>query len=336
MACIGHSSGEIAAAYSSNLITKDSAWRIAYHRGIVSTKAREIGALPGGMMAIAMAKEEWSVFKQEELPENCKVVIACYNSPKSLTLSGPRMELESLQPLLDRRGIFHRLLKIPISYHSPSMKQVAQEYTSLIGHVSAAQPSGMRQIPLFSTVTASVLSSKQATQVEYWVQNLVSPVRFTESLKSMVHTLPDLNLLLEVGPHSALRKPIQEITDSIGERNRVPYLPSLILNRNSQEMILTMAGELFSRGHEIDFAAINSAQKEDWSRCTLTDLPEYPFNHSSRYWLESRLSKEYRFRQTPVHPLLGTQSLGSTSLMPSWTNFLRQSDLKWTQDHKVG
>ena len=65
------------------------------------------------------------------------------------------------------------------------------------------------------------------------------------------------------------------------------------------------------------------------------DLPSYPFNHSKRYWDESRISKNFRFRKHPRHELLGTPVPDWNQLEPRWRNFLRVSESSWIVEHEV-
>lgn len=67
----------------------------------------------------------------------------------------------------------------------------------------------------------------------------------------------------------------------------------------------------------------------------LVDLPSYPFNHTRKYWVESRISKNFRFRQTASHELLGTPVADWNPLDARWRNIIRLSQRQWIQDHKV-
>ncbi len=66
------------------------------------------------------------------------------------------------------------------------------------------------------------------------------------------------------------------------------------------------------------------------------DMPLYPFNHSQKYWIESSLSRNLRFRETPRHDLLGTRALDWNPHMAVWRNVMRLGELPWLEDHKIG
>ena len=109
-AVIGHSSGEIAAAYASGAITLPAALIISYYRGYITKNQK----LVGGMAAIGLGPSAVSAFLEDG------VVIACENSPTSTTISG---DLEKVKKVLirikvDKPGTLARLLKVDMAYHS--------------------------------------------------------------------------------------------------------------------------------------------------------------------------------------------------------------------------
>jgi acyl transferase domain-containing protein len=109
-AVVGHSSGEIAAAYASKAITAEAAIIIAYYRGkVTKTKTRA-----GAMAAIGLGREEVAKFLVDG------VVIACENSPQSITLSGDADQLDKVLETLkqEQPDVFCRLLKVEMAYHS--------------------------------------------------------------------------------------------------------------------------------------------------------------------------------------------------------------------------
>lgn len=110
VAVVGHSSGEIAAAYASGYLTMDEAITIAYYRGYVADKQ----TLAGAMAAVGMGSEELSQYLTDG------VVVACENSPESSTISG---DLEKVNRFIDmlnetKPDVFSRALKVDVAYHS--------------------------------------------------------------------------------------------------------------------------------------------------------------------------------------------------------------------------
>jgi acyl transferase domain-containing protein len=110
IAVVGHSSGEIAAAYAAGYISFQLAIKSAFFRGSISKNAQG----DGGMAAIGLSSEQVSTFLIKG------VVVACKNSPVSTTISGDRTLVEQVVSELrrDQPEVFVRLLKVNMAYHS--------------------------------------------------------------------------------------------------------------------------------------------------------------------------------------------------------------------------
>lgn len=109
-AVIGHSSGEIAAAYAAGAITAAEAIKIAYYRGSITTDVQQ----RGGMAAVGLGSGDASAFLQDG------VVIACDNSPDSVTFSGDEAKLAEVMANINlaRPDVFLRRLRVETAYHS--------------------------------------------------------------------------------------------------------------------------------------------------------------------------------------------------------------------------
>jgi len=107
---IGHSSGEIAAAYTAKTLTAKEAMVIAYYRGQVAKSIKG----GGGMAAVGLGRDEVMPFLRRG------VVVACENSPSSVTLSGDRIVLWQIGHDIEQKepGTFFRPLKVAVAYHS--------------------------------------------------------------------------------------------------------------------------------------------------------------------------------------------------------------------------
>ncbi|EHK96621.1 putative Mycocerosic acid synthase [Glarea lozoyensis 74030] len=108
---VGHSSGEIAAAYTIGALSHRDAIAIAYFRGTASA-GLSAKQLDGGMMAVGCSRAE-----AQKLMKNSKIqaTVACVNSPSNVTLSGDVVALEALRIIFDGLGIFARRLKMSFS-----------------------------------------------------------------------------------------------------------------------------------------------------------------------------------------------------------------------------
>ena len=333
-AVAGHSSGEIAAAYAAGIIDFESAMAIAYHRGrLIPILKEKFPDLRGRMMAVGGSKEDFLPLL-EGLQEK-EARIACYNSPSSLTISGDEPALAELEKICEEKQLFNRRLVVDVAYHSHHMNLVAKEYRASIAHLPPPVPTNVR----FHSSLHGQLIDGTELQSNYWVDNLTCPVRFSEALQSMLEPVGEhkhgVNMLVELGPHSGLQGPIKQVLKEVGgNAPKIPYASALIRKRDSVETALELASSLFIKGANLDFGAINFP-KSAKAPALLTDLPRYPWNYSSKYWQESRITQMHKYSTGTRNDMIGTLANYSNELEPTWRNIVRLDDLPWLQHHKV-
>jgi len=155
-AVVGHSSGEIAAACAAGAISRASAWRLAYHRGALSSVLARSEQQPRGtMISVALDAAEAQAYIDRIAPNHTETAsIACMNSPKNVTISGGSKVINTLQALLDEAGIFVRKLQVENAYDSVYMKPIAAEYRRLVGTVKARISTGGDGPTFYSSLTA--------------------------------------------------------------------------------------------------------------------------------------------------------------------------------------
>lgn len=339
-AVIGHSSGEIAAAYTIGAISHESACKVAYFRGKVATKLRTT-TTPGAMLSVNLAETE--VLKLLDMlglgTGNQSIYVACFNSPSNITLSGYQDAIDTLKCYLDHEGIFAQKVNTGVAYHSPAMLAVASEYHTLMSNLAmsnAQRNAHKKAAPMVSSVTGGIIDPKLLLMPEYWVNNMISPVRFVDAIQHLKSLTPTLTLplgagnvtdLVEIGPHAALRRPIRDTPLS------VRYHSTLERSKSPVQTTLALLGALFCHGHPVSILAANNQNYENVP--FLVDCPSYPFDHSRRYWSESRLSKDYRFRAHTPGYLLGKRSIDWNAVQPRWRNWMCVETMPWLGDHVV-
>ncbi|PZD41177.1 Polyketide synthase modules protein [Pyrenophora tritici-repentis] len=345
---IGHSSGEIAAAYAAGALTRKSAMKIAYHRGVLSSQLARNTSQELSMMAVALPRSDILPYfaRLKTLQGRLDVAIGCSNSPKSLTLTGDLHQLTILERWFKGDSIFARRLRVPMAYHSRFMESIAQDYAKAIQDLEprVARP----RVPMISSVTGDIVTAGTLNTAAYWVQNLTSTVEFTAALQKLLaqsrvkprkklggNFSPELRIshILEVGPHSALQAPIREVLQGSSNTAKPTYATSLMRGRDACEMLLNALGGLYCAGHPVDLLAANQLGKN--SLTLPPDLPKYPFNHTRSYWRESRLSRNMRFPQRARHNLLGTRSLDWNNHIAQWRNTIRLAEVQWLEDHRI-
>ncbi|KAI0377617.1 hypothetical protein F5Y04DRAFT_272978 [Hypomontagnella monticulosa] len=337
---VGHSSGEVAAACSAGLLTPAQAILGAYLRGLSAKEFRPVRRM--GMLAVGLAPE--AVLPYLKLGGYTgEVSIACYNSPSSVTLSGPAELLSELGESIKADGQFSRKLQVDLAYHSHNMNDIAERCESLLlNHGDAAtrvDPKAGVELPtMISSVTQKPISKMGTCDAAYWRTNITSPVRFAGALKRILtEECQAPSILIEIGPSNTLSGPISQIVKEAGVGNST-YTSTMKRGEQGLDSLLDMAGQLFLRDASISLESVNTDETKPSkvSPAVIVDLPNYSWNHSTRYWHESLASSDWRFKAFPHHDLLGDKVLGSLWQFPSWRKTIRLADLPWLKDHRVG
>jgi acyl transferase domain-containing protein/SAM-dependent methyltransferase len=331
-AVLGHSSGEIAAAYVAEKLTHFEALKVAYHRGALAALAKTKLSHSGAMLAVGLNSSQLQQHIDKlELSHDVKV--ACINSPTSTTASGSESGILQLSSALRAEDTFVRRLKVNTAYHSQHMEAVAEDYRASISTLCPG--SGTNAITFFSSVTTHRIDG--ALDSEYWVQNLVSPVRFSDTVATVAQELGQLGHLdfLEIGPHPALRGPLREILKAeLSEQDSSwSCLPTLHRYQPNSKILLESCACLFERGVDVRLSPLSHDLGEIPNSPRLS-LPNYHWDRKY-HWHEPRLSRDYRMRSAPPHDLLGLRTLTSPDQEPSWRALVGRRSLPWLADHVI-
>lgn len=339
-AVVGHSSGEIAAAYATGALSARDCWKIAYHRGRLSHDINRIAPyLNGSMLSVGLSEEDVRPY----LDKLENVGIACVNSPSNITLSGDGLNLATLEKHLQSENVFARKLKVEVAYHSPDMRVIADEYLDSIKDIQIL-PTTSAPV-MFSTVTGALVSSSEL-DASYWIRNLVSPVQFSTALGAMFpasssgarrrqHDGLPLDTILEIGPHSALQGPLRQILAKNGRTDGVDYVSVLIRGKDAVVSSLEALGGLWMKGQSLKFSHINQLDTDSEPIRPLNNLPNYPWDHTNGYWHESFRTRHHRLKQTARLDLLGSPVEDWNPAEPRWRNITRLSENPWLSDYKI-
>ncbi|KAF2257594.1 putative polyketide synthase [Lojkania enalia] len=336
---VGHSSGEIAAAYAVGALSFEDALTVAYNRGRLTSKLISTG-VSGSMLAVGASPEVAQTYiEQIKATDTAEVKIACYNSPASVTLSGGNDGIAVIARLLQDADVFHRKLKTQgAAYHSQMMQAIEEEYRSAIAHIQPRPLTGH----MTSSLKGKMLPAGFLLDGDYWACNLISPVLFAGALKGMIlgdehdgpQHAPEVDILLEVGPHAQMQGAVKETLQGLGSSTRIHYMSCLKRKASAAETMLRALADLFALGAPIDFHRANAGFRTHLPSI-LNDVPPYAFNHEQRHWHESRISREFSHRQFLPHELLGNLSSDVNHTEPKWRRFLRLKELPWLQHHIV-
>lgn len=341
---IGHSSGEIAAAYAAGRLDREAAMQAAYFRGNYSGLARDRNPVPGAMVAIATSEKFVKpLLKIASANSGGQLRVACVNSPESVTVSGDEAAIDALIKQTSNTGVFARKLRVDTAYHSHHMEAIADDYLQSLQDLPEVQK-GIFGIKLYSSVTGSLKES--CFDGQYWTQNLISQVRFSEAMTALcedmiqasaVNPQSNANVFIEVGPHGALEGPLRQCLARF-EGFRYTYCPSLVRGKNATATMVTVAARLFEVGYNLDMGSIHALSGISIghkNRKVVHDLAPYPWDHHKPYWRESRLSRDHRFRKFRYHDLLGLLDSTSTSIEPRWRYHISLESLPWLSHHVV-
>lgn len=224
-AVIGHSSGEIAAAYCARGLSMTSAWKVAYYRGLAAASINNNDCEATSMMSVGLSERDVRPYLEPGVSRSAgeQVFVGCVNSPTNVTLSGSQSSLEKLSDLFKDRGIFCRSLNVNVAYHTKYMERISFIYRSLIQDL---QQGDVEQRPvMFSSVTGHRIGATSLAEPDYWVRNMVSPVRFLDAASwlcarpsnqlGLHRKIQDASVVtdfvLELGPHSTLQGPLKDI-----------------------------------------------------------------------------------------------------------------------------
>ncbi|KAL9127726.1 MAG: hypothetical protein Q9217_003456 [Psora testacea] len=337
---IGHSSGEIGAAYAAGLISAVEAIFAAFCRG----RAVAERSTSGSMLAVGLGAKE---LQESLLLTPGDVCIACENSPSSVTLSGTAKSIAELQNVLSIKGYFARELKTGKAYHSPHMAPVSAAYDSMLweAHQTLTKDDLLWRRPRSQMISSVIgeLIAEDNLPAGYWSANLRQRVLFNTAVQRLISygELSHVDLIIEIGPHSALSGPFKQICMA-RNLNRFTYVPSLVRNKNDAVQLLSVAGSLFMAGYPIDLGEVNSPTPSDSgirnfkTQHLLVDLPTYKWNYEKQHWAEPRGSAEQRAKVYPRHDILGSRVSGLTTHAQVWRNILRHRDVPWLKDHNLG
>jgi acyl transferase domain-containing protein len=333
---VGHSSGEMAAAYAAGRITAAEAIIAAYLRGQAVSKNTQ----KGSMLAVGLGLDQVDKYLEGREDE---VKLAAINSPGSVTLSGEVSAIEEISAAMNADSVFNRTLKTGgNAYHSHHMILLGRDYIQTLeqnqkfGLIDEQQR--YKHVPWMSSVTPSKSTDEFNDMAAYWRANLESPVRFAEAVASLVdmEDVP-IHAVVEIGPHHALKSPLEQILKAEGKT--VAYCSTLKRQEDGRVSVLQLAGTLFGLNATVELAAVNAVDQVNGAGlehgCTGIDLPPYQYTYGGLNYHESRASKEYRYRSITRHDLLGSKVVGNAKLRPQWRNILRMKDVPWLGDHRL-
>ncbi len=245
---VGHSSGEVAAAYACGALSLAEATHLVFHRATLQQRT----AGSGRMLAIGLDRpgveellETLCVpFRPEERPT--RVEIACENAPASTVICGKKAALQPIMEELDRRNLQNRLIPGNIAFHSSAMDPLKDDALEALSFLNDCAFEA--ELPLISSVTGV---KTERLDNAYWWSNIRQSVRFAAAMETVMREYqPDV--VLEIAPHSALQTTIAQCLE---DSNPIPAcIPTLMRDSDVCLDFNEALGALFRAGVDLDFA----------------------------------------------------------------------------------
>ncbi|KAI0456999.1 putative polyketide synthase [Xylaria acuta] len=345
---LGHSSGEIAAAFAAGLVSFRTALAIAYFRGQAAALLTHKQSRKGAMLALGVGFEEAT--KLIEKQAKGYATVAAINSPGSVTISGDESAIENVHKAADEKGLFARRLKVQLAYHSRYMDEVAAFYLAAIKPFCDEDVFSLKKRDSSRSVFVSSVTGRVADPVtideSYWVKNLVQPVRFLDAIQAVFISHQEEkanagkglhNVVMEIGPHSALKNPIkQTLEHQRSDQQKTPsftYLPSLLRGIDGHESLLSLAGTLFAMGAPIELGSVNQTNMHNAH--VVTGLPAYAWDKSMNYEIRPRATHEKLYPGDSYNPLLGRRINSNGGKERAYRQVFTLDEMPWIRDHNV-
>ena len=312
VAVVGHSVGEVAAAWACGALTLPDAVQVIFHRSRLQGSTKGHGCMTavgidGGQAQALLA----------ELQLTDAVCVAGYNSARGATLAGDPAAMATAEAILAERHVFYKRLDLDYAFHSNAMDPIQAE----LQHALAGLAPTAGHTPFYSSVDGALL---QGTQLgaDYWWRNVREPVRFEHALSALV--AQGDNVYVEVGPHPVLRSYVNDALSTGDVSGRV--LLTVSRGNDDPARIHDTAGQVILSGAQVDWQDLFP-----WEGRHVA-MPAYPWQRE-RYWHPVSPESQGLLERARVHPLLGYPLSQHEGI---WENQLDTRLYPWFADHVVG
>ena len=314
-AVVGHSAGEMAAAYVAGALSLEDAVLVSYHRSRLQAEAH-----PGKILAVGLAAHEIEPMLRDYDGE---IDLAAVNSPVSCTVAGGAPAIEAFLERLQRQQVFARMLTFNVAFHSSRMDPIRD---ALTGALMAVRPRAST-IPIISTVSGT-WADGETFGAPYWFENVRRTVRFADAIATLFDS--GHATFLELSPHPVLGASIGEC---LSARTQKPViLASLRRKEDERFALLRSLAPLYAQGRSIHWTGVHEGRQSS------VRLPSYPWQRE-RHWFESASTEERietsaasRTNDVDSHPLLGRRVRAAH---PLWESSLAGDRLAFLDDHQI-
>jgi phthiocerol/phenolphthiocerol synthesis type-I polyketide synthase C len=308
-AYLGHSVGEIAAAWAAGALSLGEAGRVVIARSRYQQRTQGRGR----MAALALAPEAARDFLDGL---DSPAEIAALNATHSVTVSGPSAEIERLEAEAKRRGLWFRPLDLDFAFHSRLMDPIRKDLLENLRGLSSRHPTAR----LVSSVTGEAVED-DSLDAGYWWRNIRCPVRFAEATAFL--TAEGYRIFLEIGPTAILQSYLTDALRAAKVDGRV--LTTLSRKPFDGDPFSTIAANCHVAGYDFTQSPLFAGMADP------RGLPLYPWDRQS-FWFGLTAEGADPVNAPFEHPLLGFRQRGP---VPCWINHLDEQVLPWIGDHAI-
>ncbi|WP_443072824.1 type I polyketide synthase [Streptomyces sp. WMMC897] len=282
-AFVGHSGGEISAAYAAGVLSLPDACRMAAARGRLMQQLPERGA----MVAVQAGEAALDGVLDDH------VAVAAVNTPDVTVISGSAGPVERAAAALAARGLKTSPIRVSHASHAPLVEPMLAAFEEAVHGLDYTEP----HTTVVSTVTGRPVGPEEMTTPGYWVRNLRSTVRFADALAWL--DSHRFGLYIEAGPRGTLTAMAR---DAIGDPTAT-LVPCGRTNQDEEQALLTALAQIHARGRPVHWHNLFSG-----TGARRVPLPTYAFQRR-RYWLDHGTAPVGGERPVPLPP--GTEGTGA-------------------------
>ncbi|OBH25378.1 polyketide synthase [Mycobacterium sp. E342] len=317
-AVIGHSQGEIAAAYVAGALSLEDAARVVALRSRLLVGLAGAGGMVSLACGLARAEELIAVFGD-------RLNVAAVNGVSAVVVSG---EVEALDEFMRRcEGGDVRARRIDVDYASHS-RHVDAISAALAEALAGIEPRPS-SVTLFSTVTGDPLDTA-GLDADYWFRSIRQTVQFERAVRNACDA--GYGVFVECSPHPVLLAAVEETLADCGRDALV--VPSLGRDDGSLQRFWLSAGQAHVAGLPVDWRAGMAGLGG-----RRVELPTYGFVRQ-RFWLPGGATGSGDVATLGLagarHALLGAVVARPDSGGVVLTGRLSTAAQPWLADHAVG
>ncbi|EGC29114.1 hypothetical protein DICPUDRAFT_159351 [Dictyostelium purpureum] len=315
---IGHSLGEMPAAYFAGVISLEDMVKLLWLRSHLQNKTSGTGR----MEVIISSREdvESLIFKHGFFG---KISICGNNSAKGCAVAGDNHSMDEFSTVLTKENLVHREIRTNAAFHSYLMDPIKEEFYKLFPSDIETKES---LIPFYSTTYGRFFTSTECKEIllspDYWWKNIREAVLFKESMDSILKNNV-VNGFVEISSHPIVSYFTNQLIKS--NNSKVLLFQTLSKDTNPMDCIVTLLSKLYISGIDIKWETLY----EPRHYCAIK-LPPRKWRLDS-FWMENNQKKIDRINP----PKFSSLEKRLFSVTPSFEVRLNQERFKYLNDHKI-